>query len=69
MPAIVPAPKIDKYIIAQIGSRMMGKTSNAIAAEPARPCTTPMIVGRNARYVLESPNRRSKRAGGTDSSE
>ena len=49
MPAMVPAPKIDKYVSAHSGSGMIGNTSNAIAAEPARPCITPMMIGRNAR--------------------
>ena len=37
MPAIVPTPKINKYAIAQWTFRIVVRTSNATAAEPASP--------------------------------
>src|SRR6185312_3735872 len=46
IPAMVPIPKTKRYATAQRGSRMVASTRSATAADPAIPCTMPIINGR-----------------------
>ena len=46
IPAIVPTPKRNRYVMDHHGSWMVLMTKRAIAAEPARPWTMPTRSGR-----------------------
>src|SRR5690606_6811192 len=58
IPSTVPKPNISRYAAAAQGSRIVASTSSATAAEPARPCTTPMSSGRVSFGASSSPRRR-----------
>jgi hypothetical protein len=47
IPASVPAPKIARYSSAMLALLIVASTNNAMAAEPASPCTTPIASGRS----------------------